>query len=282
MTAPADKAARTARTARDTSEDVADSTPVRWLAKAGYVAYGVVFLVLAWLALRVARGQGGEEADKTGALQSVAESTGGTALLWFIAVGATALALRGLVEAAWGHRRYDGAKRAVKRMGSVVEAGALGAVAVTAVRIASGTQGGGSGSTTTSATASLLDSGAGRVLVGLVGVLILAGAAYVAWRGISTRFLEDLDLAGASAGTRTAVTRLGQAGWAGVGLAYVLVGGFVAGAALTHDAEKAGGLDTALQRTADEPYGVVLLALVAAGFAAYGVFCFFQARFRTD
>jgi hypothetical protein len=279
MTAPADKAARTAR---NTSEDLTESTPVRWLGRAGFVGYGIVFLVLAWLALRVAIGRGGQEADKTGALESVASSSGGKALLWFIAIGAAALALRGLVEAVWGHRRYDGAKRTLKRVGSVVEAGALAAVAFTAVKLATGKQSGGSGSSATSASSSLMDSTGGRLLLGLVGLAIVAGAAYVGWRGLSKRFLEDLDLSGASSSTRTAVVRLGQAGWAGVGVAYVLVGGFVVGAALTHDAEKAGGLDTALRRTADEPYGVALLVVIAAGFAAYGLFCFFQARFRKD
>lgn len=269
-----------ARATKDTAEQVNDSAPLRWLGRAGYVAYGIVFLVLAWLALQVAIGGGGEEASKTGALQKVAESPGGKALLWFITIGAAALAIRGLVEAAWGHTRYDDSKRTLKRVGSVVEAGALAAVAFSAVKIVTGTKS--SGSTAASTTRSLLDSTGGRLLVGIVGVVIVGGAAYVAWRGISKRFLEDLDFSGASAGTRDLATKLGQAGWAGVGVAYALVGAFVVGAAVTHDPEKASGLDAALSRTAGQPYGVVLLVLIAAGLAAYGVFCFFQARFRED
>jgi hypothetical protein len=269
-----------ARATKDTTEQVADSAPMRLLGRSGFVAYGIVFLVLAWLALQIAIGGGGEEASKTGALQQVAGSPGGKALLWFIAVGAAALAIRGLVEAAWGHTRYDGSKRTLKRVGSLVEAGLLAALALSAVKIVTGRKSG--GSATASTTSSLLDSTGGRLLVGAVGLAIVGGAAYVAWRGISKHFLEDLDFSGASAGTRDLATKLGEAGWAGVGVAYALVGAFVVGAAVTHDPKKASGLDGALRRTAGEPYGVVLLVVIAAGLAAYGAFCFFQARLRED
>jgi hypothetical protein len=43
---------------------------------------------------------------------------------------------------------------------------------------------------------------------------------------------------------------------------------------------KASGLDVALKTLASQPYGPVLLLLLAAGIAAFGVFALLDARFR--
>jgi len=51
-------------------------------------------------------------------------------------------------------------------------------------------------------------------------------------------------------------------------------------AAVTYDPDKARGLDAALRTLAAQPYGGFLLAVVALGIAAFGVFCFIQARYR--
>jgi hypothetical protein len=58
------------------------------------------------------------------------------------------------------------------------------------------------------------------------------------------------------------------------------VGVLVIQAAVGYDPAKARGLDAALRTTAAAPYGKPLLILIAAGIAAFGVFCFFQAKYR--
>ena len=40
------------------------------------------------------------------------------------------------------------------------------------------------------------------------------------------------------------------------------------------------GLDGALRRLLEAPYGGALLAAVAAGFLCYAIFCFAEARYR--
>ena len=57
------------------------------------------------------------------------------------------------------------------------------------------------------------------------------------------------------------------------------VGALFGAAALTSDSAKAGGLDAALHELAGLPFGAVLLAAVALGFIAFGVYCFVRARF---
>ena len=75
-----------ARRAERTARNAADSGPVTTLGRVGLVAYGVVHLLLAYLAVRVVLGAGGK-ADKTGALQTIAEQPAGRFLLWVLTAG---------------------------------------------------------------------------------------------------------------------------------------------------------------------------------------------------
>jgi len=51
-------------------------------------------------------------------------------------------------------------------------------------------------------------------------------------------------------------------------------------AAVQFDPSKANGLDPALKTLAAQPFGMFLLVVVAIGLAAYGVFCFFDAKYH--
>src|ERR1700712_4495419 len=63
------------------------------LARVGLIAYGIVHLLIAWLALQLAWGGGGGEADQSGAMSSLASPPFGKPLLWVLAIGLLALAL---------------------------------------------------------------------------------------------------------------------------------------------------------------------------------------------
>lgn len=62
----------------EAARDIAASKPYQVLVKVGLVAYGLVHLVLAWLAVRLALGLGGgdAEASNTGALQALVALVG--------------------------------------------------------------------------------------------------------------------------------------------------------------------------------------------------------------
>lgn len=257
----------------------ADSRPVELLGRVGLAGYGVVNLLLAWLAAQVALGasQSEAEAGKGGALQRIAEESWGTWLLWVIGISLFALALWQLGEAIWGRKSHGGA---VKRVAHVAEAIAFGFLGFSAVRIAAGDNSGGSNEQQAGFTAKVLDAPAGQVLVVVAGLVVLGAAGYLIVKGVKQKFLRDLDLATASPGTRRTVGRLGQAGYTAVGVGYAIVGMLIVVAAVQHDPEKATGLDTALATLAAQPYGTALLLVVALGLAAFGAYCFLDARFR--
>jgi len=95
-----------------------------------------VHLLVAYLAVRVATG-GGAKADKTGALQTIAEQPAGRFLLWVLTIGLVALTVWQLAEAGWGHQhRRRG--RTLQRLVSLGEAAVAGALAFSSFKVASG------------------------------------------------------------------------------------------------------------------------------------------------
>jgi hypothetical protein len=113
----------------------------------------------------------------------------------------------------------------------------------------------------------------GRALVAVVGgVVIGIGIAQIV-KGVKQNFLEDLD-PGAPPGVR----RLGTVGYCARGVALAIIGVLFGWAAITYDPDKAGGMDDALSTIRDQPFGSILLTIMAAGLACFGVYCFFWAR----
>jgi hypothetical protein len=258
-----------------------DSDALEHLARVGLVAYGVVHLLLAWLALQLAWGGGsGQSADQAGALATLAEQPLGRPLLWLLAVGLVALAAWQAAEVLrWRGRLSssgDARKKAVeKTVKAVAKAVLYAALAVLAVRTATGGGGGGG----QQQAAGVFGWPAGRWLVGLVGLVVIGVGVYLVHKGVSKRFLEEVDLGQAPPRTTRLVTRLGQAGFPAKGVALGVVGALLVYAAATFDPARATGLDGALRTILGAPFGKVLLTLVAIGIAAFGAYCLVRARY---
>jgi hypothetical protein len=75
-------------------------------------------------------------------------------------------------------------------------------------------------------------------------------------------------------------TRAGVVGYLARAVVLVLIGVFLVRAALEYDPNEAVGLDGALQKLAHQTFGPVLLGVVAAGLAVYGVFYLVRAAYR--
>jgi hypothetical protein len=240
----------------------------------GMVAYGVVHLVVAWLAVQLALGQRHQNASQKGAMQTLAKQPFGPLLLWAIAVGMFLLVLWRVIETCVGHQEYRGFKRWRRRGSSALKAVIYGYIGVTALRYAVGAGSGGNGSYT----AKLMDHPYGRWVVGLVGVAVLVYGLGYARRGWTEKFLENLDARGTLGETGTAYRIVGKLGYIAKGAAFCVVGGLFVAAALTHHAKKSGGLDQALHTVVQQPFGPVLLILIAVGIGCYGLFCFARAR----
>ena len=244
--------------------------------RVGIVSYGVVHLVLAWLTLKLVLGGGGGSASNQGALSELAESTLGRISLYVAAAGFLALVVWQAMEALAGHRGEEGAKRAFKRVVSVAKVVIYGSLALTAFKTASGGSSGGGG--TDGITTKLMQQPAGPLLVGAVGMVIVGVGGFLVHRGWKEKFRSKLELEGQTGNDGKAYLWLGKAGYLSKGVAIAVVGLLFLYAALTNDPDKSGGLDVALHKVLQQPFGGPMLFLIAAGFACYGLFCFAWAR----
>ena len=245
-------------------------------ARIGLVAYGLVHVVIAWLAVQLAFGDREESADSTGAVQQLAEQPFGQALVWAVAVGMFLLAVWQGLEAVVGHRDEDGLTLVRKRATSAGKAVIYVVIGISAVRAARGSSSSGGG--TDSTTAKVMDWPGGQLIIGAVGLAILGVGGYLVHKAWTEKFEKDIDAQGKSGSSGTAYLWFGKAGYTAKGVSFGIVGSLFLYAALTHDPKKSGGLDAALKKVLEQPFGPYLLVLMAVGIACYGFFCFARAR----
>jgi hypothetical protein len=271
----------TSGTAR--ADRAGNSDALELLARVGLVAYGIVHLLVAWLALQLAWGGGGGSADQSGAMATLAEQPFGKPLLWVLAVGLVALAAWQLAEVLRYRSRLQSSGEARKKaitkiVKSVAKTVVYLALAGTAVRFATG-GGKSSSGQQQQAVGGVLGWPGGRVLVGIAALVLIGIGAYHVRKALRSSFLKEIDTASASPGQRRVIERLGQVGYPAKGVALALVGGLFGWAAITFDPAKASGLDGAMHTILGAPAGRWLLTVVAVGIAAFGVFSFFRARY---
>ena len=253
-----------------------DNGAFQYAARAGFAVSGVLHLLLGYIVLRLALGTGGN-ADQSGALATLADQTGGQVMLWIAAVGLFALGLWRLAEAVLGskpsERSGNDDSPAWKRAKSVGLAVANIAIAFSAMRFAMGS-GQSSGRQNSGISAQLMQSGWGKAVLVAVGLGVLGVGGYHVYKGVTKRFLKDLEVSGGSA-----VTPLGITGYVAKGAVLVGAGLMVIFATMTSDPSKATGIDAAIKTIGAAPLGKFLLIAAALGIAAYGVYGLVRSRY---
>ena len=262
------------------AEQAGDSASLELLARAGLIAYGVVHLLIGWLAVQIAwSASASKSADTSGALKTLATQPFGKILLWLVAVGLVALALWQASEAIWGYRNREGRKRVLKQVTSGAMAMIYAALGISAASVGLGS-GSSSSQSQQQATSGVLAWPAGRWIVVVTGLIIIGVGVAAVVKGVKRSFAEEIDTSSMSPVARKSVARLGQIGYIAKGVALGVVGGLLTYATLTFDRQRAPGLDGALQTIVAQPFGKFLLTAVALGFVAFGLFAILQSRYR--
>ena len=268
---------RRAGQAAAAADDATDSRGFLLAARAGFVASGLLHLMIGVIALRVATGGSGQ-ADQSGAIAQLGTAPGGRVLLWACFLGCAALAVFFLAEALLEGRGRSGKEATRKRLkagGQAVVYGAIGAIfGVYAL-------GGSSDSreSTQSTSAQLMAHPAGVVLLVAVGLGLIVAAGYFVHKGVTKKFEENLtSLPPGRAGS--AVRALGTAGYVAKGIALGVLGVLFVVATVKSEPAQAAGLDGALKSLQEQPFGVWLLGAVALGLICYGLFMVVRARYQ--
>lgn len=266
--------------ARNAAGQAARSRFLELLTRAGFVAYGLTHLIVAWLAIQIAFGEPAAAGDQSGALRTLTAQPYGKVLVIAACIGLAAMAVWQLLEAAAGHRRERGRTRTFERAASAGRTVFYGYLAYTAFVVTKGA-GPSSADKQQTTTAQLMSSGGGRVLVGLAGFAVACLGAGLIVYGLTKHFEKHLRTGEMSPSARRTARRLGVFGYLAKGCAYGIAGALVIAAAVTYDPSRARGLDSALHALAALPHGTWLLVAIGAGIASFAAFCFVQSRYRT-
>jgi hypothetical protein len=254
--------------------------PKRWaerFARAGFLAKGIVYLIIGWLAFRAATGRGGDVTDSEGAIRSLLSATQGRILIGALSVGLAGYALWRFLEAsADANRKGTDFKGIAARVGYALSGTIYGSLAIDAARMARRRAGGGG--------SAVVESLAGNALgwaVPLVGLGLIGYAIHQITKAFSGKLSERLNIGGASrevGGWVITVSRIGIAARAvvffGVGVLLLRSPGMSASSAAST------GTSDSLRWLSHLPQGQFVLAAVGAGLAAYGIYQLVHARYR--
>lgn len=265
---------------------VASSHWMTMFARVGYAMKGVVYLIIGWLAVQLAVGAGGRTTDQRGALQTVYAQPLGKFLLGVVAIGLIGFAIWCFLQA-WFDTEGKGkdAKGIIARIGYAVVGVTYALLAFGAFQLVAGTGSSTTSKSTTSSTqdvtAQLLKQPPGVALVVILGLITLAVACYLFYKAYSAQFQRRLQLTGLSAQLKKGLIFLGRFGYAALGVVFSIIGIFFIVAAVQHNPHEAKGLDSVLQTLLQQqPFGPLLLGIVALGLIAYGIYSFVEARYR--
>ena len=249
---------------------------LKLLARMGYGARGLVYLIIGGLATLAALGAGGKATGSRGALVELLHQPFGKALIALLAAGLLCYAGWRAVQAL-----LDADDHGVDLKGVVVRVGLL-VSAVTHTGLAFyaasllfdfGSSGGASGDRV----AWLMQQPFGRYLVAGVGLAIWGAGLAQIWKGASRRFHKRLVF---SRDDRPLVSWLCAFGLVARGLVFCIIGTLFCFAALQVDPQQAGGLAQALSWLRQQPFGSWLFAIVALGLFAFGLYSLIEAAWR--
>lgn len=260
-------------------------TPIRWLrwmARCGFVAEGLVYVLIGGFALVVAFEPGERPQGSKGALAGLGVAPLGEAMLSVLAAGLAAFVLwqgaQALFDPEHRHDRWS-LRRIAARLGCLLNA-ALHAVLVgdAAWLVLTARGGADHGQTQAQWTARVMQLPLGRWAVALTGIGIVVFGLLQFYRAATGVGDKDLDLSHTR--LRIPLVGLGVVGCVARGIVFALIGLFLVHAAWRYDATQATGVAGALSTLKAQAYGSWLLGAVAVGLLAYGLFQIARARFR--
>lgn len=248
---------------------------IEFMARSGFAAKGVVYLVLGYLGIRAAFGAG-RSGSTQAALVEVLRAPYGRWLLGALAVGLAWYAIWRFIEAFGdANRKGNEPKGLARRAGYFASGAVYAAIALDALSLV--LRWDNESGQARSVLAPLLTG----PLAVIAGILVVGYGAYQVWKGFAGKLGKQLKEGEARREAGPWVILLSRIGLAGRGILFVVMGYWLAthpgsGPSMASESTAGGGL----KLLARLPEGEWFMALAAAALMAYGVNQLVHARYR--
>ena len=258
-------------------KNAATSPLMEALTRLGYGVRGLIYVTMGLLAFDVALGKGGAPVDQQAAINAIGKQPAGMFLLWAVLLGLISYSLWGIIRAVLDplHKGND-MKGLVERAGFLFSAASYAILILPTYRTVTGAGQSASGSQQQSMS-SIMSMSWGPIAIGIVGLIVIAAGVYQIIQGINASFDRQFQTYAMNAQEIKLATQLGRFGTATRGVIFALIGGLMCLAAYQTNPNQPVGLDAAMTTLLKQPYGVWLLAIVALGLMAFGIYSMLSA-----
>lgn len=254
-------------------------------ARIGIAAKGAVYVLIGILAAMAAFGEGGNvDGGQSGAFQWILQQPFGQILLGLVILGLLGYVIWRMIMAFKDPDGYGTDSKAIfKRLGFFFSGLTYLFFAFSAARLllpnlGSGTGSGGGGGREM-LIAKVLDQPFGQILIGIFAAIVIGKGIYQFYKGVTGNFKEHVNEQSMSHNQHEVYARAGRIGYIARGIVFAILGYFLVKVALQSDASEAGGTGEALSFLSGTA-GPYVLAAVALGLAAYGIFMFIKSKYR--
>ncbi|MEO6458109.1 MAG: DUF1206 domain-containing protein [Chloroflexia bacterium] len=281
-----DEPIRDGDTLSEVAEKVVTNKWIEWLPRLGYISRWLVYMMVGFLSIGLVLGAGGAAEDKQGAIASISSYGLGKALLAIVVVGLVGYSLWGFFRALVDpYQKGTGPKALAERAGYIVSGLTYGGLIFPTLRLIFGSNSpqeieeiSEDGDTERWTTAWLLAQPLGHWLVIAAGVIAIIGGLGQMYQAYSANFRKDFKQEEMNKREMKWAVRFGRFGHAARGVVFILFGVFIVRAALLMNPNEVKGLDGALLAVVQQPYGPLLLGIVALGLISFGIFSVLCAR----
>lgn len=259
------------------------SRGITWLARSGYAARGVVYIIIGAFAFMAGIGSG-ETVGTKGAIQQLLSQPFGTALLWIMVVGLVAYAAWRITQAITDPEGHGtDAKGLMIRSGLVGSAITYSLLALftlgllgSSIGASAGGNNGGSGGGS-DFLSGLLGWEYSNYLVYAVALIPLGvGIAHIikGWKAKFEKYFY------ASEDVMRWVRPISRAGLIARGVAFLIVAGMLFSGGTRYEPTDPPGLEDALNALQSLPFGAFWLSLVGLGLVAFALYSISEAIWR--
>ncbi len=250
-------------------------------ARLGYTARGAVYVSIGLIALLAALDLTPRAEGAVGALEAWGEWRVGVLLLWLVGLGLYGFAGWRALQALFDvDRRGRSAKALLSRAGQAISGAIYAGLAISVFGLLDALEDlheTDDRAATREAVTKALEMPFGNLMVMAVGLFVLGAGLGSIYRAVFDHFGRDLDC---ERPVRAWAGTLARIGYAARGIALIPAGGLLVRAGLHARASEAKGLGGALDTLEVQPFGGPLLALIALGLVAFGLFAVAEAALR--